>query len=55
MLVLSPFAKPAGYQSTIKYYHSSTLRTLEEIFGVSPFLGDAQNQADLSDLFAVFP
>jgi hypothetical protein len=33
----------------------STLRTLEEIFGVSPFLGDAQNQTDLRDLFTTFP
>jgi hypothetical protein len=33
----------------------STLRTMEEIFGVTPFLGDAANETDLSDLFTVFP
>jgi hypothetical protein len=55
MVVLSPFAKTAGYQSPIKYYHSSMLRTVQEIFGVAPLLGDAQNQADLSDLFTAFP
>ena len=39
---------------TIAYTHSSTLRTLQEIFGVQPFLGDAANATDLSDLFSDF-
>jgi hypothetical protein len=30
------------------------LRTFQEIFGVGPFLGDAANAADLSDLFTQF-
>jgi hypothetical protein len=55
MIVLSPFAKGGGYQNSIQYTHGSTLRTLQEIFGVSPFLGDAGNESDLSDLFAQFP
>jgi hypothetical protein len=55
MIVLSPFAKGNGYQNSIPYTHGSTLRTFEEIFGVSPLLGDAANQTDLSDLFASFP
>ena len=55
MIVLSPFAKGAGYQNSIHYTHGSTLRTFQEIFGVTPFLGDAANQTDLGDLFAVFP
>ena len=55
MIVLSPLAKGKGYQNSIRYTHGSTLRTLEEIFGVSPLLGDAANQTDLSDLFASFP
>ncbi len=55
MLVLSQFAKGGGYSNKIRYTHSSTLRTLQEIFGVMPFLGDAQNAADLSDLFREFP
>jgi hypothetical protein len=55
MIVLSPFAKGKGYNNSLKYYHSSTLRTMEEVFGVSPFLNDAANQLDLSDLFSAFP
>ena len=49
-IALSPLAKP-GYSGTVGYTHSSTLRTLEEIFGVSPMLGDAANATDLADLF----
>src|SRR5438105_2998371 len=54
MMVLSPKAK-VGYQNTIHYNHSSTLRTVEEIFKVSPMLGGAANQTDLSDLYTSFP
>ncbi len=54
MIVLSPYAK-IGYSNTLHYTHSSTLRTIEEIFGVQPFLGDAANATDLSDLFNTFP
>ena len=54
MIVLSPNAKP-GYSNTIPYTHSSTLRTVQEIFGVEPLLGDAANATDLSDLFSSFP
>ena len=55
MIVVSPRAKGGGYQNTIHYTHSSTLRTVEEIFGVTPLLGDAANATDLSDLFVSFP
>ena len=55
MIVLSPDAKGGGYSNTIYYTHSSTLRTVEEIFGVTPLLGDAANATDLSDLFKTFP
>ena len=55
MIVLSPDAKGGGYSNTIHYTHSSTLRTLEEIFGVGPLLGDAVSATDLSDLFKTFP
>jgi hypothetical protein len=34
---------------------SSTLRTLQEIFGLRPWLGDAANATDLRDLFSTFP
>jgi phosphatidylinositol-3-phosphatase len=50
MIVLSSDAKGGGYSNTIHYTHSSTLRTLQEIFGVTPLLGDAQTAIDLSDL-----
>ena len=39
------------YASPINYTHSSDLRTMQEIFHVGPFLGDAANATDLSDLF----
>jgi len=55
MIGLSPYARGKGYSNAIPYTHSSTLRTLEEIYGVSPLLGAAQNATDLSDLFATFP
>jgi hypothetical protein len=51
MIILSPFAKGGGYFNTIRYTHSATLQTLQKIFGVTPFLGDAANGPDLSDLF----
>jgi hypothetical protein len=40
------------YASPVNLTHSSDLRTMQEIFGVGPFLGDAVNANDLSDLFA---
>ena len=44
------------YSNTIQYSHSSFLRTMQEIFDVDPrhgfpFLGEANNATDLSDLF----
>ncbi len=55
MIVLSPWAKGGGYTNTVYYTHSSTLRSLQEIFGVTPLLGDAAQATDLSDLFTSFP
>ena len=54
MIVLSSKAK-VGYSNTTKYYHSSMLRTVQEIFGVTPLIRDAANQPSLSDLFTSFP
>jgi hypothetical protein len=34
-----------------RYSHASTLRTMQAVFGVQPFLCDAANASDLSDLF----
>jgi hypothetical protein len=55
MIVLSPFAKGGGYSNSIHYTHGSTLRTIEEIFGVAPFLNDAAKETDLKDMFKAFP
>lgn len=57
MFLLSPFAKGGGtqpYSNSIHYDHSSTLKTMEEIFAVQPLLGGAAKKAtqDLSDFFA---
>jgi phosphatidylinositol-3-phosphatase len=55
-ILISPLAKGNAYQSTINYTHSSTLRTLQEIYqvaGISPtgYLGAAANVVDESDMF----
>src|SRR5262245_42141196 len=39
------------YASPVEFSHSSDLRTMQEIFRVGPFLRDAANANDLSDLF----
>ena len=40
------------YASPVNFTHSSDLRTMQEIFRVEgPWLGDAANATDLSDLF----
>jgi hypothetical protein len=55
MIALSPVAKGGGYANTIRYTHSSTLRTIQEILDVTPLLGDAAQATDLRDLFTAFP
>jgi phosphatidylinositol-3-phosphatase len=39
------------YASPLNLTHSSDLRTLQEVFHAGPFVGDAVNAIDLSDLF----
>ena len=39
------------YASQVNFTHSSFLRSMQQIFGVGPLLGDAANATDLSDLF----
>jgi phospholipase C len=53
-IVVSPLGKGGDYAGTIKYTHSSTLRTVETIFSL-PFLRDAATATDLRDLFTTFP
>jgi hypothetical protein len=55
MIVLSPDARGHGYHNAVHYTHSSTLRTVEEIFGLHPLLGDAVRATDLRGLFRRFP
>ena len=50
MIVLSRLARPGVFHD--EYTHSSTLRSMEEIFGV-PLLRDANAAEDLSALFAM--
>jgi phospholipase C len=56
LIVLSPLLKSPGYSNTLAYTHSSTLKTIEEIFSV-PLLNDAATATttDLSDFFTSFP
>lgn len=54
MIALSPLARAGGYFNNVHYTHSSLIRTLQEIFGVTPLLNDAANAPDLSDLFSRF-
>jgi hypothetical protein len=55
-IVISPHAHKnvngIPYASPLNYTHSSDLRTMQQLFGVGPLLGDAINAIDLSDLFA---
>jgi len=55
-IVISPLAHPnvngVPYASAVEFTHSSDLRTMQQIFGVGPFLGAANLSNDLSDLFA---
>src|SRR5262245_47158830 len=56
-IVISPLAKGNAYNSTLAYTHSSDLKSMQELFGVSApgggFMGDANTPGtnDLSDLF----
>jgi hypothetical protein len=54
-IIISPLAKGNAYSNHIRYTHSSDLRRMQEIFGVSApgggYLGGATDSNDLSDLF----
>jgi len=57
MMVLSPRAKGNGYNNAVTYDHSSYVKTVQEIFGLTPLLRHAGDAAtsDLADLFTAFP
>ena len=51
-IVISPLAKGNAYDSTISYNHSSDLKTLQEIYGVTgTALGAAAGANTLADLY----
>src|SRR5260370_15685645 len=53
-IVISPLVRGNNAltsASPVDFTHSSDLRTWEELFHLQPFLGDAVNANDLSDLF----
>lgn len=54
LIALGQNVRP-GYSNKVHYTHSSLLRTIQEVFNVTPLLGDAANATDLSDLFTSFP
>jgi hypothetical protein len=54
MIALGKSVK-VGYTGQVHYTHSSTLRTVQKMLGLSPYLGDAANATDLSDLFTQLP
>jgi hypothetical protein len=45
----------AGFASNTMHTTSSTLRSLQAIFGVSPLIGDAANANDVGEMFTSFP
>ena len=57
MIVLSPLGKTGNYASGVALDHSSTLKTMQEIFRVTPLLRHAGDSGvnDLRDLFVTFP
>lgn len=54
-LILLGAGVKKDYSNDINYSQGSVLRTLQEIFGVSPFLGSAAKSNDLSAMFTTFP
>lgn len=54
-LILLGAGVKKGYSNQVNYSQGSVLRTLQEIFGVSPFLGSAAKSNDFSAMFTTFP
>ncbi len=54
LIALSPFAKKGTVSST-RFSHASTLRTIQEIFGLTPLLRNAAKATSLAELFASYP
>ena len=54
MIALSALAKP-GFSSSVAHTHSALLRSVQDVFGVRPYLGDAAHASNLGELFTSFP
>jgi len=54
MIVLGKSVK-VGFTSNTPFDHSSTVRTMQDIFGLSPYLGGAATATNLSELFTKLP
>ncbi len=54
LIAVSPLARP-GYAGTAAYSHASTVRTVQEIFALTPLLRDAATATSLSELFTAYP
>jgi hypothetical protein len=54
LVAVSPLARP-GHTASLPYSHASTLRTVQEILGVTPLLRGAATATSLSDLFTAYP
>jgi phosphatidylinositol-3-phosphatase len=54
MILLSPQTKGNGYTNTIAYSHASWVKTVEELYGLTPLLGHAADPEtrDLGDFFS---
>lgn len=52
MIINSPLAKK-NYSNNVAYNHGSTLRTMQNLFGVRPFLRAAASATDFADFFTV--
>jgi hypothetical protein len=54
LIAVSPLSRP-GHASGIPCSHASTLRTIQEVLGVTPLLRGAASAASLADLFTAYP
>ena len=51
LVLLSPRVRSPGYANALPLNHSDTLRTVQDILGLQPYLGDADNAVGLDSFF----
>lgn len=54
LIAVSPFAKP-GFASSTRFSYASTVRTVQEILGVTPLLRNAASATSLAEFFTRYP